>query len=98
MHNFWHGGHYFRLQRKVESFMQDGGGYTTFKDKEDMIITCFGRSPGMSLSRDASHEAIFPDGETLTKGPSASFDQTPSSASCSTARTTTTRTITRGRR
>lgn len=52
-HNFWHGGHYFRLHRKQESFFDDGGthGFQTFKDKEDLIISCFGRSPGESNRR-----------------------------------------------
>ncbi|KAJ9139401.1 BCS1 N terminal-domain-containing protein [Pleurostoma richardsiae] len=46
LHSFWHQGTYFRLQRKQESFLDDGGnGIQAFKDKEDLVISCLGRSP-----------------------------------------------------
>lgn len=45
-HGFWYQRNYFRLLRKQESFMEDSGsGSQTFKDRENMTITCFGRSP-----------------------------------------------------
>ncbi|KAK3370193.1 BCS1 N terminal-domain-containing protein [Podospora didyma] len=46
-HGFWHKGRYFRLHRKQESMYDDGGssGFPQFKDKENLIISCFGRSP-----------------------------------------------------
>ncbi|KAI8945028.1 P-loop containing nucleoside triphosphate hydrolase protein [Xylaria longipes] len=47
LHNFWWKGQYFRLHRKKESVFEDGsnGGISTFKDKEDLIISCLWRSP-----------------------------------------------------
>ncbi|KAI0201131.1 BCS1 N terminal-domain-containing protein [Astrocystis sublimbata] len=52
LHNFWWKGQYFRLHRKKESVFEDGshGGMTTFKDKEDLMISCLWRSPASSLS------------------------------------------------
>jgi chaperone BCS1 len=48
LHNFWWKGQYFRLHRKKESVFEDGsnGGLATFKDKEDLMISCLWRSPG----------------------------------------------------
>ncbi|CAJ2508110.1 Uu.00g092960.m01.CDS01 [Anthostomella pinea] len=47
LHNFWWKGQYFRLHRKKESFLDEGGanGISTFKDKEDLMISCLWRSP-----------------------------------------------------
>ncbi|KAI3330913.1 BCS1 N terminal-domain-containing protein [Ustulina deusta] len=47
LHNFWWKGQYFRLHRKQESVFDDGasGGFSGFKDKEDLIISCLWRSP-----------------------------------------------------
>ncbi|KAI1342229.1 P-loop containing nucleoside triphosphate hydrolase protein [Xylariaceae sp. FL0016] len=47
LHNFWWRGQYYRLHRKKESVFDDGssGGLTTFKDKEDLVISCLWRSP-----------------------------------------------------
>ncbi|KAI0436463.1 P-loop containing nucleoside triphosphate hydrolase protein [Xylaria telfairii] len=47
LHNFWWKGQYFRLHRKKESVFEDGsnGGISTFKDKEDLMISCLWRSP-----------------------------------------------------
>ncbi|RYO78117.1 hypothetical protein DL766_009862 [Monosporascus sp. MC13-8B] len=45
LHNFWWRGQYFRLHRKRESFLDDAGGGPTFKDKEDLVVSCLWRSP-----------------------------------------------------
>ncbi|KAI1111746.1 P-loop containing nucleoside triphosphate hydrolase protein [Nemania sp. NC0429] len=47
LHNFWWRGQYFRLHRKKESVFEDGSnnGIGTFKDKEDLMISCLWRSP-----------------------------------------------------
>ncbi|KAK0727316.1 BCS1 N terminal-domain-containing protein [Lasiosphaeria miniovina] len=51
IHGFWHGGRYFRIHRKKEPVAPNGGmggyhgSYTPTKDKEDLVISCFGRSP-----------------------------------------------------
>lgn len=45
LHNFWWRGQYFRLHRKRESILDDAGGGSTFKDKEDLVISCLWRSP-----------------------------------------------------
>lgn len=46
VHGFWFEGNYFRLHRKQESFFEDSGsGSQTFKDKENLVISCLGRSP-----------------------------------------------------
>ncbi|KAK8110926.1 uncharacterized protein PG998_007383 [Apiospora kogelbergensis] len=47
LHNFWWRGVYYRLHRKQESVFDDGAasGFTTFKDREDLIISCLGRNP-----------------------------------------------------
>ncbi|RYP90153.1 hypothetical protein DL770_003689 [Monosporascus sp. CRB-9-2] len=45
LHNFWWRGQYFRLHRKRESFFDDASGGSTFKDKEDLVISCLWRSP-----------------------------------------------------
>ncbi|TVY39844.1 putative mitochondrial chaperone [Lachnellula subtilissima] len=44
-HNFWHNSTYFQLRRKEVSVLNElGGGATTFKDKEVLTLSCFGRS------------------------------------------------------
>ncbi|KAK8058692.1 hypothetical protein PG994_009140 [Apiospora phragmitis] len=47
LHNFWWRGTYFRLHRKQESVFDDGAtsGFSTFKDREDLVISCLGRNP-----------------------------------------------------
>ena len=46
LHGFWFDGKYFRLNRKQQSLWEEGGGMQGLKDKEDLIVSCFGRSPG----------------------------------------------------
>lgn len=47
-HGFWHGGRYYRLHRKQESLFDEGGNnqMPQFKDKEKLVISTLGRSPG----------------------------------------------------
>ncbi|KAI0124382.1 BCS1 N terminal-domain-containing protein [Xylariales sp. AK1849] len=47
LHNFWWQKTYYRLHRKQESVFEDGaaGGISSFKDREDLVISCFGRNP-----------------------------------------------------
>ncbi|KAK7750639.1 hypothetical protein SLS62_007486 [Diatrype stigma] len=46
LHNFWWKGQYFRLHRKRESVFDDSGSAgSTFKEKEDLVISCLWRSP-----------------------------------------------------
>lgn len=46
VHGFFYEGNYFRLQRNQESFLEDSSsGNTTFKDRENLVISCLGRSP-----------------------------------------------------
>ncbi|KAI1813561.1 P-loop containing nucleoside triphosphate hydrolase protein [Poronia punctata] len=45
LHNFWWKGQYFWLQRKKESLFDEAYGFATFKDKEDLTISCLWRSP-----------------------------------------------------
>ncbi|KAI1438848.1 P-loop containing nucleoside triphosphate hydrolase protein [Xylaria sp. CBS 124048] len=46
-HGFWWKGQYFRLHRKRESIYDESSwaGIGTFKDKEDLMISCFWRNP-----------------------------------------------------
>lgn len=47
-HGFWFRGRYFRLLRKQETLLDDThvqGGPPRFRDKETIVISCFGRSP-----------------------------------------------------
>lgn len=74
VHGFWFEGHYFRLHRKQESFLEDSGsGGQTFKDKENLVISCLGRSPEpiKKLLRHAK-EAYYNDhyAKTIVKRPS----------------------------
>lgn len=47
VHSFWFRGRYFRLHRKQESLFDGAAGYGApqYKDKETLILSCFGRSP-----------------------------------------------------
>ncbi|KAB5563284.1 BCS1 N terminal-domain-containing protein [Coniochaeta sp. 2T2.1] len=47
-HSFWHQGRYYRLHRKQESLYDEGssGQMPQFKDKERLVISTLGRSPG----------------------------------------------------
>ncbi|GAB1314941.1 hypothetical protein MFIFM68171_05151 [Madurella fahalii] len=48
LHNFWFRGRYYKLLRKQESLYDDSTGHSgmpQFKDKETLILSCFGRSP-----------------------------------------------------
>ena len=51
LHDFWWRGRYFKLQRKQESVFDDNGGRqgSAFKEKEFLVISCLGRSPGEYL-------------------------------------------------
>ncbi|KAK2602428.1 hypothetical protein N8I77_008960 [Diaporthe amygdali] len=74
VHGFWFEGHYFRLHRKQESFLEDSAsGGQTFKDKENLVISCLGRSPE-PIKRLLKHakEAYYNDhyAKTIVKRPS----------------------------
>lgn len=73
VHGFWFQGNYFRLHRKQESFLEDSGSGQTFKDKENLVISCLGRSPEpiKKLLRHAK-EAYYNDhyAKTIVKRPS----------------------------
>lgn len=43
-HTFWHNGTYFRLHRLKSTVMEQGSS-ATFIEKEDLTLSCFGRSP-----------------------------------------------------
>ncbi|KAK2002695.1 hypothetical protein LX36DRAFT_221586 [Colletotrichum falcatum] len=45
VHGFWYKGRYFRLHRKQQSIFDGEGDYGTFRKEEDLIVSCFGRSP-----------------------------------------------------
>ncbi|KAK4044781.1 BCS1 N terminal-domain-containing protein [Parachaetomium inaequale] len=48
MHSFWFRGRYFKLQRKQEALFDPTAGaqgMPQFKDKEILVLSCFGRSP-----------------------------------------------------
>jgi mitochondrial chaperone BCS1 len=73
VHGFWFEGSYFRLHRKQESFLEDSGSGQTFKDKENLVISCLGRSPEpiKRLLRHAK-ESYYNDhyAKTIVKRPS----------------------------
>ncbi|KAL2196318.1 BCS1 N terminal-domain-containing protein [Corynascus similis CBS 632.67] len=49
LHSFWFRGRYFQLQRRQEALFDpsaSGHGMPQFKDKESLVLSCFGRSPG----------------------------------------------------
>lgn len=43
-HTFRFGNTYFRLHRQQESFLEDSSSGQTFKDRENLVISCLGRS------------------------------------------------------
>ncbi|KAK1982686.1 BCS1 N terminal-domain-containing protein [Colletotrichum cereale] len=45
VHGFWYKGRYFRLHRKQQSVFDGEANYGTFRKEEDLIVSCFGRSP-----------------------------------------------------
>ncbi|KAI2609282.1 BCS1 N terminal-domain-containing protein [Hypoxylon sp. NC1633] len=46
LHSFWWKGQYYRLNRKRESVFDEGStAGSVFRDQEDLVISCFGRSP-----------------------------------------------------
>ncbi|KAK4238722.1 BCS1 N terminal-domain-containing protein [Achaetomium macrosporum] len=48
LHSFWFKGRYFRLQRKLDALVDmnpRANGMPQVKDKETLVISCFGRSP-----------------------------------------------------
>ncbi|KAI1205937.1 P-loop containing nucleoside triphosphate hydrolase protein [Annulohypoxylon truncatum] len=45
LHGFWWKGQYFRLQRKRESVLDENSLGQVLKDQEDIVISCFWRSP-----------------------------------------------------
>lgn len=53
-HRFWHDGTFFTLQRSITAAFE-GNGVISLAEKEQMIISCFGRSPApiKSLLQDA---------------------------------------------
>lgn len=74
IHGFWFAGSYFRLHRKQESIFEDSGsGSQTFKDKENLVISCLGRSPE-PIKKLLQHakEAYYNDhyAKTIVKRPS----------------------------
>ncbi|OHF02799.1 hypothetical protein CORC01_01900 [Colletotrichum orchidophilum] len=45
VHGFWYKSRYFRLHRKQQSVFDGEANYGTFRKEEDLIVSCFGRSP-----------------------------------------------------
>ncbi|KAJ3579444.1 hypothetical protein NPX13_g1120 [Xylaria arbuscula] len=79
LHSFWWKGQYFKLHRKKESIFDDGaasGGFNGFKDKEDLMISCFWRSPE-PIKQLLAHakEQYYSDHQarTIVKRPHANF-------------------------
>lgn len=85
LHSFWWNGTRYGLHRKQESIFDDGAssGFSSFKDREDLIISCLGRNPGR-YSTQHNNEVMHPDRVIL---------QNPSSYSCDTSRSSTTTAI-----
>ncbi|KAJ2984414.1 hypothetical protein NUW58_g6071 [Xylaria curta] len=78
LHNFWWKGQYFRLHRKKESIFEDGsnGGISTFKDKEDLMISCLWRSPEpikQLLAHAKEHYYSDHQARTIVKRPNPQF-------------------------
>ncbi|KAI1176138.1 P-loop containing nucleoside triphosphate hydrolase protein [Nemania sp. FL0916] len=78
LHNFWWRGQYFRLNRKKESVFEDGshGGFTTFKDREDLMISCLWRSPEpikQLLAHAKEHYYKDHQARTIVKRPNPQF-------------------------
>ncbi|KAI0536711.1 BCS1 N terminal-domain-containing protein [Xylaria digitata] len=78
LHSFWWKGQYFRLHRKKESIFDDSspGGFGTFKEKEDLMISCLWRSPD-PIKRLLAHakEQYYSDHQarTIVKRPCAAY-------------------------
>ena len=72
-HNFWHNGTYFQLRRKeVSMFNELNGGAASFKDKETLTLSCFGRStePIKKLMQHAkAHFHLGHNAKTVIKRP-----------------------------
>lgn len=72
-HSFWHNGTYFQLRRKeVAVFDELSSGAATFKDKELLTLSCFGRStePIKKLIQDAKeHYYQRHNAKTVIKRP-----------------------------
>ncbi|KAI1124816.1 P-loop containing nucleoside triphosphate hydrolase protein [Nemania abortiva] len=78
LHNFWWKGQYFRLHRKKESIFDDSGssGFNTFKDKEDLMISCLWRSPEpikQLLAHAKEHYYKDHQARTIVKRPNPQF-------------------------
>jgi chaperone BCS1 len=72
-HNFWHKGTYFQLRiKEVAMFDELSSGAATFKDKELLTLSCFGRStePIKKLIQDAKeHYDRTHNAKTIIKRP-----------------------------
>jgi chaperone BCS1 len=72
-HGFWHNGTYFQLRRKEVSIFDDlGGRGSSFKDKEVLTLSCFGRStePIKKLIQHAkAHYHLGHNAKTVIKRP-----------------------------
>jgi len=72
-HYFWFNGTYFQVRRKKESLFDEfGGGSTTFKDKEILTLSCFGRSTGPIkdlIQHAKSHYHMGHNAKTIIKRP-----------------------------
>jgi chaperone BCS1 len=71
-HNFWHRGTYFQLRRKEVAMFDELGGGGTFKDKEILTLSCFGRStePIKRLIQHAkAHYHLGHNAKTVIKRP-----------------------------
>ncbi|RDW83013.1 hypothetical protein BP5796_04504 [Coleophoma crateriformis] len=73
-HSFWHKGTYFTLKRKEVSFMDNASnGAATFKERETLTISCYGRStePIKKLIQHAKeHHHMGHNVKTIIKRPS----------------------------
>ena len=48
LHSFWFQGRYFKLHRKQETLFDEAGanrGGAQYKDRENLVLSCYGRSP-----------------------------------------------------
>lgn len=72
-HEFWHEGTYYHLERKEVAMFDDlGGGGSSFKDKEILKLSCFGRStePIKKLIQHAkAHYHLGHNAKTVIKRP-----------------------------
>lgn len=44
IHGFWHGGRYFRLNRRQQTLVDDNGGPGRVEKEEMLVVSCLGRS------------------------------------------------------